>query len=214
MFALRSAQGRLAELEETIRRSVDEYPAYWVFRCVLASVYCELGREAACRKVFERLATGEFAELPRDEEWLFGMALLAPVCEFLADPPRAEVLYALLRPYADRSALSVPDLSTGSVSRSLGVLAATIGREEQAATHFQAALEMNERMGARPWLARTQHAYAVMLATRAGRGGRQRARELFGLSIENYQQIGMEAWAERAAADERTLLVARGLDAG
>ena len=66
--------------------------------------------------MFEGLAAEDFAELPRDEEWLFGMSLLAPVCAFLGDTGRAALLYDLLWPYAERNALSVPDLSTGSVA--------------------------------------------------------------------------------------------------
>ena len=81
----------------------------------LASIYCELGDEARCREAFELVAAGDFAGLPRDEEWLFGMTLLAPVCAFLGEEARAASLYDLMSPYADRNALSVPDLSTGAV---------------------------------------------------------------------------------------------------
>jgi len=41
--------------------------------------------------------------------------------------------------------------------------------------HFEDALEMNARMGARPWLAHTQRDYARMLLARDGSGDRERA---------------------------------------
>ena len=45
-------------------------------------------------------------------------------------------------------------------------------RWEEAAQHFEDALAMNARMGARPWLAHTQHEYAVMLLARDQPGDR------------------------------------------
>jgi tetratricopeptide (TPR) repeat protein len=194
LYALRSAQGRLDEVEEVIARSLDEYPRYAVFRCVLASVYFELGRREEAVSVFEELATNDFASLPRDEEWLFGMTLLAPVCEALGDERRAAFLYEALAPYGDRNALSVPEHAAGSVSRSLGVLAAAIGRRDDAARHFEDALAMNARMGARPWVARTQHDYGRMLLAHDP----ERGRELLERAADAYRALGMTAWAERA----------------
>ena len=202
LFGLRSAQGRLKELEQTIRESVDEYPGYRVFRCVLASLVCDLGRETECREIFEALSADDFGELPRDEEWLFGMTLVASVCAALRDAGRAAVLYELLSPYADRNALSVPDVSTGSVSRSLGALAASMGRWEEATRHFEDALSMNARMGARPWLARTQHDYAGMLLNRNAPHDQENARQLLALALETYRALGMKSWADRASADQ------------
>src|SRR5206468_12565927 len=95
---------------------------------------------------------------------VIGMADLAEVCAFLGDACRAATLYRLLLPYNGYTVV----IGGGSVcycaaSRYLGMLAATMERWEDAAQHFEAALAMNTRMGARPWLAHTQHQYAVML---------------------------------------------------
>ena len=54
----------------------------------------------------------------------------------------------------------------GAASRYLGMLAATMARWDDAEQHFQEALAMNTRTGARPWLAHTQHDYATMLMAR------------------------------------------------
>jgi DNA-binding SARP family transcriptional activator/DNA polymerase III delta prime subunit len=201
-FGLRSAQGRLEELEETIRESVDEYPGYRVFSCALASLLCDLGHEAECREIFEALAADDFAELPRDEEWLFGMTLLAPICAALRDTSRAAVMYELLSPYAHRNALGVPEVSTGSVSGSLGPLAATMGRWDEASRHFEEAIAMNTRMGAGPWLARTQHDYAGMLLRRDAPQDKEKAQQLLALALETYRELGMKSWADRASADQ------------
>jgi DNA-binding SARP family transcriptional activator len=55
LFVLRRAQGRLAELEDTIRRSIHEYPALLRFRCALTHLYGELGREEEARAAFDTL---------------------------------------------------------------------------------------------------------------------------------------------------------------
>src|SRR5439155_12836021 len=49
----------------------------------------------------------------------------------------------------------------------LGLLATTMARWAEAARHFEAALEMNARMGAAPRVAHTQFAYARMLLEKA-----------------------------------------------
>jgi hypothetical protein len=44
-FALRLEDGRLAELESAIRRSVEEFPTRPLFGCLLARLLAELGDE-------------------------------------------------------------------------------------------------------------------------------------------------------------------------
>jgi hypothetical protein len=86
----------------------------------------------------------------------------------------------------------------GSASRLLGLLAATMGEHEKAEGHFIDALAMHERMGARPWVARTQLAYAEMLLTRRKRGDKARARELLTEAILIADALGMNVFAQRA----------------
>ena len=73
------------------------------------------------------------------------------------------MLYELLAPYADRIAISYPEVSTGAVARNLGVLAASIGRGDEARRHFAAAIALHRRIGARTWLARTERDAARLL---------------------------------------------------
>jgi hypothetical protein len=55
-------------------------------------------------------------------------AIRAEAASALDDAGSATVLYELMLPYADRVAVSYPEISTGSASRYLGLLAATTGR--------------------------------------------------------------------------------------
>src|SRR5438132_611852 len=78
--------------------------------------------------------------------------------------PRAEILYNLLRPYADRNVvIGLGGGCNGAAGRFLGTLAVTLDRPEEADARFAAAAEFNRRMEAWPWLARTQFAWASMI---------------------------------------------------
>ncbi|MDP9189257.1 MAG: AAA family ATPase, partial [Actinomycetota bacterium] len=200
LFVLRRAQGRLAELEETIRRSVHEYPALLRFRCALAHLYAELGRERDARAAFEALLSRDLGHEHVDAEWLFSMALLTDPCAFLGDERAAAKLYTLLVPYAQLYAQAPVEAVFGSMARGLGVLATTLRRFDDAERHFEAALELEHRMSARPWLAHTQHDLATLLLARAETGDRFRARELLAEATRTYRVLGMEAWAVRATA--------------
>jgi DNA-binding SARP family transcriptional activator len=193
LFALRREQGRLDELEETVRRAVQAYPTYPVWRCVLADLFAELGRQDDARAEFERFAAGDFTGLPFNEEWLLGMTLLADVCAALGDVPRAGRLYELLLPYRELHAVVLPEISFGAVARALGKLAATAGRFEQATRHFEAAIQLNEQSGARPWTAHARHDYARMLAAR---GDRQQAHQQLAQALAIYRKLGMDRWAD------------------
>ena len=67
------------------------------------------------------------------------------------------------------------DLCEGAVARHLGTLAATLERWSEASVHFERALEIDGRLGARPYQARTKLALARMLAARSGVGDLARA---------------------------------------
>lgn len=200
LYFVRRAQGRLRELEDELRRSVDEFPTYVVLRCMLVHLYAELGRHRDAREPFERLAASGFAELPRNDEWVFGMALLADVARFLGDVSASEILYEELLPYERRNAVSAPDACIGAVARSLGVLATTTGRYDDAARHFEHALAMNTETGGRPWVAQTQLDYTRMLLERGDAADRERAAALLAMCRDAARATETDALVSRADA--------------
>lgn len=199
LFQLRRAQGRLEEIAELLRRAAQQLTWYPVLRCAVAGLSCELGRETQARTEFEDIAAGDFAGLPFDNKWVFSMSLLSEVACYLADHRRAKILYESLLPYAERNSLAAGDSCTGSVSRYLGLLAATMSRSDEAAIHFERALDWNARMGARPWVASTQHDFAGMLINRCGAGDNQRGIELLGAALTTCDELGMPALRAKAA---------------
>jgi DNA-binding SARP family transcriptional activator/tetratricopeptide (TPR) repeat protein len=191
LYMLRREQGRLAEVADLVRQSSYDYPTYPVWRCVLAQLEAELGREGEARKEFEALAADDFAGLPFDEEWLVGMGLLSETASALSHIDGAAILYERLLPYADRVAIAYPEISTGPVARYLGILASAAGRWDAAASHFEEALELGRRMGARPWFARTQENFAAMRRARGAAGDAEQAAALSAQATEIRHDLGM-----------------------
>jgi DNA-binding NarL/FixJ family response regulator len=129
------------------------------------------------------------------------MTYLTDVCTFLGDMARATTLYQLLLPYADRAVVIGNAVACyGAMSRYLGALATTMGRWDAAAQHFEDALTMNTRMGARPWLAHTQYAYATMLLARSHSGDDDKATALLDAALSTARALGMGALEQRLAA--------------
>jgi tetratricopeptide (TPR) repeat protein len=169
VLGLHWQQGRLPELEDTLRRFVDRFPANLGWRATLAVLLCEAGRDQEARDHFERLAAGDFAGLPGNHLYLYHLAVLAIVADALGDQPRAARLYQLLAPYPDQNVLvaRLPLGTLGSASHYLGLLAATLSRWDEAAAHFQAAVAAHERLQAASLAARSRRHHAEALARAA-----------------------------------------------
>jgi DNA-binding NarL/FixJ family response regulator len=167
----------------------------------LAVIYCELGRKDEAQAEFESLARDHFGGIPRDALWLTCIVYLAEVCAFLSNATHAAVLYQLLLPYAGRTVVVGGGVVCyGAASRYLGLLAVTMSRWQEAAQHFEGALALNARMGARSWLAHTQHDYAVMLLGRGRSDDQERAVFLLDKALTGARALGMHGLEERVSA--------------
>ena len=85
----------------------------------------------------------------------------------------------------------------GSAGRYLGMLAATLGEFGKAEAHFEHALEMNQRIGARPRLAHTKAEYALLLRRRGRRGDSERAEALANEAWEVATELDMALVKQR-----------------
>jgi tetratricopeptide (TPR) repeat protein len=188
------------QAEPTIRDLTAGYPARPVFRCVLAHLHAQLGRATEAMQALRALAQHDCSALPFDQEWLYGTSLLAETSAHLSDATTAEILYRLLEPWAALNAADHPEAMRGSVSRYLGLLAATLGRPDAAARHYEDALAMNTRMGARPWLALSQEDYARLLLNRDRPELREHAWQLLNAALTTFDALDMNAHAARTTA--------------
>jgi tetratricopeptide (TPR) repeat protein len=199
LFVLRRAQGRLAEFEDTIKRSVHEYPPLLRFRCALAHAYGELGRKPDAGAVLDELMTHDLGNEYVDAEWLLSMTLLADPCAFLDDQDAAAKLHALLAPYEGLYTVAPVEATFGAVARALGVVATVLERFDAAERHFAFAIETERKMKAHPWRAHAQHNLAEMLLRRGAVGDDERALALLEKAHDIYRQLGMKSWAARAS---------------
>jgi class 3 adenylate cyclase/tetratricopeptide (TPR) repeat protein len=198
MFTLRREQDRLREVEPLLRHFVQTPEAATAWRPGLGLIYAELGRPAEAQTQFERLAQDDFAAVPRDANRLVSFTYLADVCTFLQDTSRAQILYEMMLPYnAINVLIGSGSACAGSASRYLGTLATTMRRWNDAERHFEDALAMNERMGARPWLAHTEYQYARMLLARDRAGDSDRAESLLKEALATGRALGMKALERR-----------------
>jgi tetratricopeptide (TPR) repeat protein len=200
LFTLCMLRDGLEPIESLMRRSIVEYPARPMFRCMLAYLLAETGREPEAGAALDALAGDRFAVLPMTNEWLFGLGFLADTAGVLGDAERAEVLYELMLPYAARNACTADYITTGSASRPIGVAAATASRWEEAEGHFEEAVRANTRMGARPWAALATCDWARMLLRRGAPGDRERAAELRDRALVAARELGMTPLERRATA--------------
>jgi predicted ATPase len=198
LFTLRREQGRLGELEPALTGFATQFAALPIWRCSVAVFHCEQGNYEAARREFDALAARDFAALLPDANRPPALALLAEACNMLGDAQRAALLYQLLLPYAARNiVVATSAICYGPAARYLGLLATTLARWEDAARHFADALTMNERMGAKPWIAHAQHDYARMLLARGQAGDHQKAKELLDHALATAQELGMKSLVEK-----------------
>lgn len=201
MSALRRRQGKLEEAVAALQILRRQAPWAPTWRCELALTLTLLGRADDARAEFEQLAVQNFSDLRLDATWLTGIAFLSEACARLGDADRAAILYELLQDYVGRTVSAGPGIACyGSAARHLGLLATTLERWEEARAHFEQALEMHARMGARPFVAETEADFAALLHA-CGKGDeRTRALELARSASETASELGMTGLEARANA--------------
>jgi DNA-binding CsgD family transcriptional regulator len=162
----------------------------------LASLLTELGMEADARRELARVASEGLDEF-RVSLWLAALTYLSDAAAALGDEAMAELLYPELLPHEGTNALIGHMVACyGAADRHLGMLAATLGEWDRAESHFERAMELNRRLGARTWIAHTAYEHGRMLLRR-GRDGRDRAGELLGEADRLADEIGMPALLAR-----------------
>lgn len=209
---LKRDQGGLATLRPMVDMFLDQFPGMLGVRYVAVSIYAEIGDMVAARSLLDRLAVARFKDLARDGNWLGSLCRVADVCVDLGDRQRAQWLYALLRPYADRVAVfSFGEACDGAVARCLGRLAGLLGKNRVAREYFEQAMHVNSRLQAVPWIAHTQrdHAAALLAAELASpsptRVNLDKARTLLDAATATYAHLHMPTYTEKAESLRRQL---------
>lgn len=182
------------------------------YRVIRALVHLASGRRAEAATALESLVRDNCAAIPRDWNWLDNMRGLSMLCVALRDTQQAAIVYELLLPYADRNITAGwGDVAHGSAALYLGSLARMLGRFDDAQAHLERALRFNQRMGARPSVARTQCEYGRLLLKRGHASDREKAIDLLRKSLATASALGMQ-YLEMSV--RRSLIRAGGLEPG
>ena len=169
-------------------------PAEAAYRCGYAWLFAAQGRTDEARANVEWVVRDGLARLPDDMNRIPALCELAQACALLGDPVHATAIYEQLATYEDRNSINARAAAGyGATSHHLAVLATLVGDDERAAAHFENALAANERMGARPWLVRTQLRFAALLGER---GEAARAGALLERALATASTLRLDALAQ------------------
>jgi len=153
---VRWLQQRMDEIVDVHEMLATRDPGRPTWLGALAWAKAESGDLEGAAVHLDRLAEFGFDQLPRNFEWLPTVAAIAITCRRLRDVERSAQLYPLLLPYADHNTAAGQSAFYGAVSHHLGTLAATMGREDDASRHFDAAMRRHEAFGATPFVELTE----------------------------------------------------------
>lgn len=176
------------------------------FEAQVAWILAEMGRtreaELELGRVLPRVLAGSG---PR---WLNAAADLATAAAMVGSVDAAERLHEALAPYQGRLVLRAGAVCTwGPVSHRLGLLAAALGRLDEAVEHFDKAIAWEEEVGALPYLAHSLATLADALTRRSSLGDAEAASEHRCRARSIAEGLGMTRLIERLgpSADEWTL---------
>ena len=197
---------RAAEVERFVREEVLTRAlsggAAAVWNGNLALFMAEAGLEARAHHYLDRVAECDDSELTQNVDGRSGAALAAEACALLADERLAPRFYELLLPRDGLCILGGRGVYfRGAVARYLGLLAATMGRADDAVRHLEDALETNTRAQAPPWIARSLLDLARALLARGHPGDDLRAVDQLQRAERLAGNLGMRSLAAQATLE-------------
>jgi hypothetical protein len=172
-------------------------PAEPAWRTALAWVLAGRGEHTAAREQIAWLTAGGL-RVPDDMNRVGSLCELTQALVLVGEAHPASEIYDALAPYRTRAVVNARGaVGYGAVAHHLGQLAILIGRGAEAAEHLQLAIRQHKRWGARGWLARSQLAYAQLVA--AGQGP-DRAAALAAQAADTAHELGLRDTAQAAFA--------------
>ena len=177
-----------------------------LFEATAARILAQAGQIAEAGAELERLLPRALASSgPR---WLGAMADLAVVATAVGNTGAAAQLYAAVAPYRARLVVwAGANSAWGPVSHYLGLLAAVLGQPGDAVQCFEEAVDLEEQIGALPYLAHSLGGLADALVLRGGASDAGRASDYRRRAREIADRLGMTVLLERLVppANEWTL---------
>jgi AAA ATPase domain len=163
LWELRALQGRRAELGQRLSALLPaDSPQAIVSRAlILLEQGDHAGAEATAAPLLDATAPPDF---PADRNWTVGASFASELAAALGMRPACQRLYDALLPHAGGAAVVGAAIAfRGAVAHHLGLLAAALGRPTAARAHFEQAMAVHERLGARAWTLRSRYELARAL---------------------------------------------------
>jgi tetratricopeptide (TPR) repeat protein len=200
MSLVSSEEGRLDEAIDRVREWAERCEGHSVAYARITTLQARSGDLEAARAGLHTLTSGDLAAVPRDHLWQGVLSDLAETCAQLRDTELAARIYDYLRPHLRLLPTTGGHMCLGAVDRFLGMLAATLGRLEEAVAHYEIALQLEERMKARPLAARTRYWYARALLERNGPADHDHACRLLLEALTTAEELAMPPLAADSGA--------------
>jgi hypothetical protein len=179
-----------------------------VFAAALAALAADAGGPALeeARRELDRLVEAGLDTIPLSSNWMATMFCVVEAASVLLDGRAARAAYDLLRPYADLPVMaSIAVVCFGPVARVLGKAALVLGRIDDAIGHLEHAEAVARRIGNRPYLALSRAELGAALLARGERADADRARSLLDDADSALRRLGLDARADRIAADRASM---------
>ena len=181
---------------EVVRNYRASFPEASTWRVALLGQLTKLELVDEVRDELDLVMANDLADIERNGSWFPTMSYVADAIEMTGAAAYAAIAYPLLEQFAEWNVTSSHLGSRGSVSHYLALLASTLGRWDEAQRHFDVAIAMNRRMGARPYLARALYDRARLLARRAD-ADRGEVEALAREALGHAEELGMTDLASR-----------------
>ena len=134
--------------------------------------------------------------MPHDNGWAYGMTTLSEIVLRLGDEALAVTLYGEMLPFAHLMATGGGEIAGGSLERSLGQVAAVLGRTDDALAHLEKARATHRAYRADIWVTRTDVDEAAARLRRGSDEDRRIAADLLQAAGDVSRRRG---WAGLAA---------------
>lgn len=191
-FHLRRETGRLAELEPLVRAALTTQPqvrAAW--QLALAEILLEQGLVDDAAKLVDDVAEPDLPMMRYGLMRPVELRQLAELCARLGHRHGAEIVERHLAVFeAEMIVLGTGHLCTGSVAFTHGIVVQTLGRQDEAIELLTHALEVEDRVGAKPHATRTRLWLAEALLARGADGDTERARQLLARAATDATSMG------------------------
>ena len=190
--------GGLANMVEFALNGAAVSPDFTMYRVTACLMLAELERYDEARQFLDELGANEFEALSDDWTLPAQLSWLAEVAGQVDAKEHAEVLGRRLAPYAGQLIVTGTSAQVpGVADRYRGIAAATVG-DPAADGLFASALELEDRIGARPFAARTRYWWARHLLTNGG--DQNQAAELLDSCLATARDLGMQRLIEQVDA--------------